>query len=133
MRFLRKISPSPYADSTHSVVAYSRDGLGFEIAEPDATYVAPPPDPRLEAIGDAHEDALTRVAGMTIIASDITYKRTKSVPITILVGVSVATARTYHDCYASCHNQNPPVQPPVPEIKTDDDDDDEVTTKTKGD
>ena len=115
MRFLRKISPSLYADSTHSVMAYPGEGLEFEIAQPDNTDVVPP-DLRMKAIEEAHQDALDSIIAKTTVASQLTYRNTRNVPLTVIVGSSVAGARVYHDCWTSCHNQSPPREPPVPEI-----------------
>lgn len=115
MRFLRKISPSPYADSTHSVMAYPGEGLEFETTQPDNTNVVPL-DPRMEAIGQAHDDAVDRIARITHGVTERTYRSTRNVPLTIIVGTGVAGARVYHDCWASCHNESPPREPPVPEI-----------------
>ncbi len=89
----------------------------FETTQRDATNVVPP-DPRAEAIYDAHADALDSVAAKTWVATELTYRNTRNVPAAIIVGAVTATARGYHDCYASCHYQNPPKEPPVPEIDT---------------
>ena len=130
MRSLRKISPSPYADSMHNVTAYSGDGWGFEIAEPDATNVEIPTD-REVAIAEAHSDASASVTAMTgamVMATAVTGNL-EFAPIT---GGIMFTARAYLDCYVSCHDQSPPVEPsytpstpprpedlfPVPEIET---------------
>ncbi len=94
----------------------------FETTQRDATNVVPP-DPRAEAIDDAHADSFDSVVAKTTVASQLTYRNTRNVPATIIVGAVTATARVYHDCWASCHNQSPPKEPvPAPEIDTGEED-----------
>ncbi len=93
----------------------------FETTQRDATNVVPP-DPRSVAIDDAHAEAFDSVGSKTMLASQLTYQKTRNVPATIIVGTAMVTARVYHDCYASCHYQNPPKEPPVPEIETGEED-----------
>ena len=128
MRFLRKISPSPYADSIHNVIAYSGEEEDYRdtfdlYAQGDAETQARQDEviagfqeavaerelaqslehyQRELSIQEAHEDAADIVAVCTA-AGVVTGGGTGA-----LVGFGVST---YVGCYKSCHDQSPPKEP----------------------
>lgn len=134
MRSLRKISPSPYADSTHSVMAYSGDGdkgLEFEIAEPDTTspdstsvepQIPTDVDPRQAAIDEAHYEAAESVLLYSAAVAGGVYANNRNWRSALAAGGVMAVARTYTSCYRSCHDQSPPR---APEIETGEEEEEE--------
>ena len=134
MRFLRKISPSPYADSIHNVIAYSgeeedyRDDLdlwaqgdaetqasrdeviaGFQeaVAERElAQFIEPYLD---ESVQEAHDDAVNTVGSAMLggaIGGSFGGPKGSALGATVAGGVAA-----YQSCYLSCHDESPPKQP----------------------
>lgn len=128
MRFLKKISPSPYADSIHGVIAYSgeedyRDQLDLW-AQGDAETQAR----RDEAIAGFQEAMAEREAERELAQSLEYYQRQLCIQeahedAADIVAVSAAGGvilgggtgaligggvAAYAGCYKSCHDQSPP-------------------------
>lgn len=131
MRFLKKISPFPYADSIHGVIAYSgEEDYGEELdrwAQGDAETQAR----RDEVIAGFQEAVAEREAERELAQSLEHYQRELSIQeahedaadivavctaggavtgggVGALVGFGVST---YVGCYKSCHDQSPPKEP----------------------
>ncbi len=132
MRFLRKISPSPYADSIHNVIAYSGEEEDYREdlqlwAEGDAETQAS----RDEVIAGFQQAVAEREAEREIAQSLELYQRELGIQeahedAANVVAVSAAAgavlgggpgaligggAAAYAGCYVSCHDQSPPKGP----------------------
>ncbi len=132
MRFLRKISPSPYADSIHNVIAYSGEEEDYREdlqlwAEGDAETQAS----RDEVIAGFQQAVAEREAEREIAQSLELYQRELGIQeahedATNVVAVSAAAGAVlgggpgalvgggvaaYVGCYVSCHDQSPPKGP----------------------
>ena len=132
MRFLKKISPSPYADSIHNVIAYSGEEVDYReafdlLAQGDAETQAR----RDEVIAGFQESVAEREAERELAQSLEHYQRELSLheehqDAADIVAVSAAAGAVlgggagaligggvaaYAGCYKSCHDQSPPKEP----------------------
>ena len=132
MRFLRKISPSPYADSIHYVIAYSGEDEQDQKEEPEHTLRLPMTTVEVDttrtpiaqqmafersleihqcnqAVQEEHKDA-TNIVGVAALAG--TIGGSPGGPATAALGaVTAGGAAAYAGCYVACHDQSPPKLP----------------------
>lgn len=103
----------------------------FVTTQQDATNVATP-DPRMEAIVEAHDNTANAIALNSVAAGAVTFGNTGDpYKAAAAVGI-VAVANTWNSCVSSCHAHNPPLEPPYtydelfqqesPEIETGEED-----------
>lgn len=134
MRFLRKISPSPYADSMHNVMAYSGEEGEDQTEQEESDFKLPMPTVEVDTTGTAdaeqlalersfevyqrnrrieetHKDAINTV-GSNMVAAAVGAGLGGGGPYGALAaaGISGAVA-TYQSCYVSCHDESPPKEP----------------------
>ncbi len=132
MRFLKKISRSPYADSIHNVIAYSGEEKDYEYyfdlyAQGDAETQAR----RDEVIAGLQESVAEGEAERELAQSLEHYQRELGIQeahqdATDIIAVSAAGGAilgggagaligggvaAYAGCYKSCHDQSPPKEP----------------------
>lgn len=136
MRFLRKISPSPYADSIHGVIAYSgeeedyRDDLdrwaqgdaetqarrdeviaGFQEAVAEREF-AQLIEPYLDdSSQEAHEDAVNTIGSNMAGAAVVTGIAGGGPAVAAGVAVVTGIVTAYQTCEVACHDQSPPRPP----------------------
>ena len=140
MRFLRKISPSPYADSINNVIAYSgeeedpdeladaEDAVNADslrlpmptvqvdttrtpIAQQRALERSVEIHQRNQRVQEAHSDAVNTV-GSNMLAAALGAGVGGGGPGGAALAATVTgVVGTYQSCYVSCHDQSPPKGP----------------------